>query len=81
MVKKSITISLIALVTLALAAPLFSTENCDTPCCQQEEMNCCVQSDGADRLIGLTSCEIPVTLLLISGLKCKTTQTVDLNSS
>ena len=81
MVKKFISISLIAFMAFTFATPLFSTEDCTSPCCPQVEKNCCIQQDAVDCPIVMTSCETPIALLLISGLEAKKTQTLDLNAS
>ena len=78
MVKKSITVGLIAFMALALAAPLFSSEDCDLPCCITVETSCCIQPEVVDCPMGMTACETPIALLLISGLNIHTNPTVDL---
>ncbi len=81
MVKKLISINLITIIALALATPLFSSEDCDSPCCITVETNCCIQPEVVDCPMSMTACETPIALLLISGPKPHTNQNVDLNAS
>lgn len=81
MVKKYISISLITFMTISLAAPLFSTENCDMPCCEKIEMSCCLEQDKSECPMEMTSCDQSLIILLISGPKAQTNQKVDLSAN
>jgi len=51
------------------------------PCCQQVEMSCCIQNEADDCPMSMSSCETPVTILLISGPIPHTNQNVELTAS
>ena len=78
MVKKLISINLITIIALALATPLFSSEDCDLPCCITVETNCCIQPEVVDCPMSMTACETPIALLLIPGINIQTNPTIDL---
>ncbi|MBC8322320.1 MAG: hypothetical protein H8E70_01990 [Candidatus Marinimicrobia bacterium] len=81
MVKKYISISLIAFMAVSLAAPLFSSEDCDMPCCEKIEMSCCLEEDMTQCQMEMTSCDQSLIILLISGPKAQNNQKVDLSSN
>jgi len=40
MLKRTISVGLLLIMALAMAAPMFHLD-CDMPCCQEEKMTCC----------------------------------------
>ncbi len=81
MVKKLISISLVAFMAFTFATPLFSSEDCEISCCQKIEASCCIQPEVVDCSMAMTSCETPIALLLISGPKAHNNQNIELTAS
>jgi hypothetical protein len=80
MAKKHISISLIAFMTISLAMPLFSPEDCTMSCCGEIEMSCCIDQEKPECPMGMTSCDNSLIILLISGPKAQTNQKVDFSA-
>ena len=77
MTKKFISIGLIAFMAVSLASPLFSSEDCDMLCCEKVEISCCLEKVKTECPMEMTSCDQSLIILLISGPKAQTNQTVD----
>ena len=77
MIKKFISIGLIAFMAVSLTAPLFSSKDCGMPCCEKVEISCCLEKVKTECPMEMTSCDQSLIILLISGPKAQTNQTVD----
>lgn len=80
MVKKYISFSLIAFMSMSLVTPLFSSEDCGMSCCKKIELSCCIEQEKIDCPMEMTSCDQSFIILLISGPKAQTNQKVDFSA-
>ena len=81
MIKKFISIGLIAFMAVSLAAPLFSSKDCGMPCCEKVEISCCLEKVKTECPMEMTSCDQSLIILLISGPKAQNNQIVDLSAN
>ncbi len=80
MLKKYISIGLIAFMAVSMAVTLFSSEDCGMPCCGKVEMSCCIGQEKS-QCPEMTSCDKTLILLLLSGPKAHTNQKVEISAN